>query len=539
MFTGDVLLFFVEMLAEMGYYAIMIHATENKAIKQPVVVVMGHVDHGKSSLLEAIKEDFVITAKESGGITQHIGAYEVIVPLEKAQSSRDSHQAGEGLSFEGSRITFIDTPGHEAFSAMRQRGAKVADIAILVVDASEGVKDQTKEAIKFIKTAGIPMLVAFNKIDKPGSDPEKVKQQLSKEDVLTESWGGKVPSVKVSAKMKQGIKELLETILLMAEMEELKADLLANPQGTVIESLLDAKKGAVATLILEKGVLKIGDILGTNSAFGKIKRLLNFQGKEAGEILPGQPCRILGFEAPPVVGETAVCYKSIDQAKENLKIKKVSHGMEVPPEGNERKFFNVIVKADVHGSLEAIEHILQAIPTEKVGLRVLRYDVGDISAKDVKEAESVKGAIFGFRVKVDENTKFLAQQKRVKIRIFEVIYEMVQEARQEMLVVLAPETKRIDLSQLKIIAYFKKAKDTQIIGGKVLEGEFTKNTMVEVFRNDEMVGKGRIKSLEREKKEVGKAVKGQEIGMMFVGDVKVEIDDIFKIYREEKQRGTL
>ena len=511
--------FFLEKANKMGYYAIMINETKNKEIKQPVVVVMGHVDHGKSSLLEAIKEDFVITAKESGGITQHIGAYEVMV--------------GE------SKITFIDTPGHEAFSAMRQRGAKVADIAILVVDAVEGVKDQTKEAIKFIKTADIPMLVAFNKIDKPGSDPEKVKQQLSQEDILTESWGGKVPSVKVSAKMKQGIKELLETILLMAEMEELKADLLASPQATVIESLLDAKKGAVATLVLEKGILKTGDVLGTNSAFGKIKRLLNFQGKEASEIFPGQPCRVLGFEVPPVVGEVAVCYKSIELARENLKIEKISHGMEIPPEGDERRFFNVIVKADVHGSIEAIEHILQAIPTEKVGLRILRYDVGDISATDVKEAESVNGAIFGFRVKADENTKFLAQQKRVKIRIFEVIYEMVQEARQEMLVVLAPETKRIDLSQLKIIAYFKKAKDTQIIGGKVLEGEFTKNTMVEVFRNDEMVGKGRIKSLEREKKEVGKAIKGQEIGMMFSGDIKIEIDDILKIYREEKQKGTL
>ncbi|MDD5738926.1 MAG: translation initiation factor IF-2 [Candidatus Pacebacteria bacterium] len=507
----------------------MTNEIENKKAKQPVVVVMGHVDHGKSSLLEAIREDFVITAKESGGITQHIGAYEVAVP------------SAEG----DQRITFIDTPGHEAFSAMRQRGAKVADIAILVVDAVEGVKDQTKEAIKFIKTANIPMLVAFNKIDKPGADAEKVKQQLSQNDVLVESWGGKVPSVKVSAKMKQGIKELLETILLMAEMEELKADLLAIPQGTVIESSLDAKKGAIATLVLEKGILKNGDIVGTNSAFGKIKRLLNFQGREASEIFPGQPCRVLGFETPPVVGEVVVVCECLNKAKDNLKIKdsKVQEKpkqLQAEQEGEEvKKIFNVIVKADVHGSLEAIEHILQAIPTEKVGLRVLRYSVGDINANDVKEAESINGAIFGFRVKVDESTKFLAQQKRVKIRIFEVIYEMVQEARQEMLIVLAPEIKRIDLSQLKIIAYFKKAKDTQIIGGKVLEGEFTKNTMVEVFRNDEMIGKGRIKSLEREKKEVGKAIKGQEVGMMFSGDIKIEIDDVFKIYREEKQKGTL
>ncbi|MDD5433663.1 MAG: translation initiation factor IF-2 [Candidatus Pacebacteria bacterium] len=497
----------------------MTNNLENIRVKQPVVVVMGHVDHGKSSLLEAIREDFVICAKESGGITQHIGAYEI--------------------EFQGKPISFIDTPGHEAFSAMRQRGAKVADIAILVVDAVEGVKDQTKEAIKFIKTANIPMLIAFNKIDKPGTDVEKVKQQLSQEDVLTESWGGKVLSVKVSAKMKQGINELLEAILLLAEMEELKADTSSKPEGIIIESCLDAKKGTIATLVLEKGILRTGDVLGTPTAFGKIKRLLNFQGKEVLEVLPGQSCRVLGFEMPPVVGEQAVFYNHLNQARNNLTIIKDKKEPEVQEEGDERKFFNVIVKADVRGSLEAIEHIFSAIPTDKVGLRVLRYDVGDVIAADVKEAETANGAIFGFRVKVDENTKSLAQQKRVKVRIFEVIYEMAQEARQEMLLVLAPEIKRIDLSQLKIIAYFKKTKDAQIIGGKVIEGEFTKNTMVEVFRNDELIGKGRIRSLEREKQEVGKATKGQEVGMMFVGDVKVEIDDIFKIYREEKQKGTL
>jgi len=513
------------MLDKMGYYAIMANETGNNQARQPVVVVMGHVDHGKSSLLEAIREDFVITAKESGGITQHIGAYEVDV--------------------DGHRITFIDTPGHEAFSAMRQRGTKVADIAILVVDAVEGVKDQTKEAIKFIKTADIPMLVAFNKIDKPGADPEKVKQQLSQNDVLVESWGGKTPSVKVSAKMKQGIKELLETILLMVEMEELKADVAAVPSGTIIESSLDAKKGAVATLVLEEGILKNGDIVGTNSSFGKIKRLLNFQGREVSDVLPGQPCRILGFEVPPVVGEVAIVYESLDKAKDGLKAKDVKV-QEKPKQqqgeqenGEIKKIFNVIIKADVHGSLEAIEHILSSIPCDKVGLNILRYGVGDITSADVKEAESANGAIFGFRVKADESIKQFARQKRVKIKIFEVIYEMVQETRQEMLLVLAPEIKRVDLSQLKIIAYFKKAKDTQIIGGKVLEGEFTKNTMVEVFRNDEMAGHGRIKSLEREKKEVGKAIKGQEVGMMFSGDVKIEIDDILKIYREEKQKGTL
>ncbi|MDD4990456.1 MAG: translation initiation factor IF-2 [Candidatus Pacebacteria bacterium] len=533
----------VETRRKIGYYANMVNEIENKKVKQPVVVVMGHVDHGKSSLLEAIKEDFVITAKESGGITQHIGAYEVIVPSEKAQSSRASQPVGEGLhdfSSIGTKITFIDTPGHEAFSAMRQRGARVADIAILVIDAAEGIKPQTKEAINFIKKAEIPMVVAFNKMDKPGADAEKVKQELSREDILVESWGGKVLSVKVSAKTKQGINELLETILLVGEMEDLKADLKSQPEAIVIESSLDAKRGAVATLILEKGILKAGDILGTNSAFGKVKKLLSFQGKEIEQVFPGQVARILGFEMPPVVGEKAVSYDNLEKAKNALKPEEPEKIIIVPPEeGSEKIFLNLIIKADVHGSLEAIESVLAGIPQDKVGLKVLHMGVGEINVSDIKEAESSDAVIFGFRLKIGEEIKRFAIQRKVKIKNFEVIYEMVQDVRAEMLAVLAPETERVDLAKLKIIAYFKKSKDTQIIGGKVLEGEFTKNTMVEVFRADEMIGKGRIKSLEREKQEVGKAVKGQEVGMMFVGDVKIEIDDVLQVFREERSKGTL
>ncbi len=531
----------------------------NNSVKnrQPVVVMMGHVDHGKSSLLEAIKEGFVITAKESGGITQHIGAYEVIIPLEKELSSRDRRQADEGVhkeilrtersectrddfAPEGRKITFIDTPGHEAFSAMRQRGARVADIAILVIDAAEGVKPQTKEAIGFIKKAEIPIIVAFNKMDKPGADPEKVKQQLSREGIFVESWGGKVLSVKVSAKTKQGINELLETILLVGEMEDLKADLESKPEAIVIESSLDAKRGAVATLILEKGILKPCDILGTNSAFGKVKKLLSFQGKEIKQVFPGQVARVLGFEMPPVVGEKAAYYENLEKAKSALKPEKREKPIIIPPqEGSEKNFLNLIIKADVHGSLEAIESVLAGIPQDKVGLKVLRMGVGEINVSDIKEAESSNAVLFGFRLKLDETTKNFARQRKVKIRSFEVIYEMVQEARQEMLAVLAPETQRVDLAKLKIIVLFKKSKETQIIGGKVLEGEFTKNTMVEVFRNEEMIGKGRIKSLEREKQEVGKAVKGQEVGIMFAGDVKIELDDILQVFREERSRGTL
>lgn len=495
--------------------------------KQPVVVVMGHVDHGKSSLLEAIREDFVIIAKESGGITQHIGAYEVEFP------SASSGQVSK-------KITFIDTPGHEAFSAMRQRGAKVADVAVLVIDACEGVKPQTKEAIEFIKKAEIPMVVAFNKMDKPGADAEKVKQELSREEILVESWGGKTLSCKVSAKTKQGINELLETILLVAEMESLQADLKSMPQAVVIESSLSAKKGVVATLILEKGVLKTGDILATNSAFGKVKRLSDFQGKDTQEVLPGQPARVSGFEMPPVVGEEVRCFESIEKARAALQIaKKKKPATAAIEASSDKKFLNAIIKADVNGSLEAIESVLAGVPQDKVGLRVLRMAVGEVNAWDIKEAESANAVILSFRLKTDEAIKNFARQRKVKIKNFEVIYEMVQEVRAEMLAVLAPETKRIDLAKVKIIALFKKSKEMQVIGGRVLEGEFTQNTMAEVFRNEEMIGKGRIKSLQKEKQEVGKATKSQEVGIMFTGDVKIEIDDVLQVFREERQKGTL
>ncbi len=268
--------------------------------RPPVVVVLGHVDHGKSSLLEAIR-DFKITAKESGGITQHIGAYEI--------------------EEKGKKITFIDTPGHEAFSAMRARGAQVADIAILVVDAADAVQPQTKEAVNVIKKAGIPMIVALNKIDKPTADPEKIKRELSKIDVLVESIGGKIPSIEISAKTKQGIDELLELILLVAEMENLKADLTSPVEGVVIESYLNSLRGPMATLLVQKGILEKKDIIGTNSAFAKIKNMEDFQGKTIDKALPSQPVVVLGFEKSPWVGEKFKKYNSIEEATSRIEKK--------------------------------------------------------------------------------------------------------------------------------------------------------------------------------------------------------------------------
>ncbi|HDL75025.1 MAG TPA: GTP-binding protein, partial [bacterium] len=334
----------------------MIKEKQKLITRPPVVVILGHVDHGKSSILEAIK-DLKITEKESGGITQHIGAYEV--------------------EHNGKKITFIDTPGHEAFSAMRSRGSELADIAILVVAAEEGIKPQTKEAIEHIRKTGIPSIVAINKIDKPQADPEKVKRELSKEDFLVESLGGKIPSVNTSAITNQGIPELLELILLIAEMEELKGDILKPGQGVVIESYLDPKRGACATLLLRDGTLKTMDIVATSTTLGKIRTLEDFQGNIIKKATPSVPAVVTGFQRPPQVGEKFEVFQNIETAQKYLeKKKRKKEKREIVFIEPGKKVLNLILKSDVLGSLEAIEQVLKNLPQEKVGLRILKKEVG-------------------------------------------------------------------------------------------------------------------------------------------------------------------
>jgi len=493
--------------------------TESIQPRPPVVVILGHVDHGKSSILESIK-NLKITEKEAGGITQHIGAYEI------------EHQ--------GKKITFIDTPGHEAFSAMRSRGAKVADIAILVVAADEGVKPQTKEAILHIKKAGIPMIVAINKIDKPGANPEKVKQELAKVDVLVESLGGKVPSVETSAITKKGIDTLLELILLVAEMEELKGDRSQPGEGVIIESYLDKHRGPTATLILRNGVLNLGDIIGTPSTLGKVKALEDFQGNSLERAFPSQPCIVLGFENVPQVGEKAKVFSDIKSAEEYLeKEKGLPRPSEVFVVEPDKKVLNIILKTDVLGSLEPIEGVLKNLPQEKVILRILKGEVGDISDSDVKLAKSSQAKIIGFRVKVTPIAQRLAEREKIKILIYDVIYELSQGVRQLMERMLEPEKVRVDLGKMKVLVIFKTSKNRQIIGARVIEGEVRKGTMIEVLRNEEKIGKGKLINLQRNKKDIEKGVKGEECGILYEGDVKIAEGDILVIYREESRKGEL
>jgi translation initiation factor IF-2 len=501
---------------------------ETKTIKKPpVVVILGHVDHGKSSILEKIK-DLKITEKESGGITQHIGAYEIILPADKGKEDQ-------------AKITFIDTPGHEAFSAMRARGTKTADVIILVVAADEGVKTQTKEAIQLVKKSKLPLIVAFNKIDKPNAQAEKVKRELAKYDILVESLGGSVPSVELSAKTGQGIESLLELILLVADMEDLKADLSQPAEGTVIESFLDSQKGPIATIILAQGVLKEQDVIATDTTWGKIRMIKDFQGNSLKEALPGQPVSILGFEKTPRVGDKFSFYSDSFQALGNIEKEKEKEKEEpsVFFVDENKKVLNIILKADVLGSLEAIEAVLKNIPQERVILRILKSDVGDIQESDVKLADSSKAAIFGFRVKTDSNASSLVLQKKIRVRVFEVIYELVQGIREAMESLLSAEKIRKDTGEMEITAVFSKRRKRQTIGGIVREGFIEKGKESEVIRDGEVIGKGKIINIQESRKDVERSKKGNECGLLFESDLKIEKGDLIRLYQETREKGSL
>jgi len=498
---------------------------DNLQPRPPVVVVLGHVHHGKTTILDFIRKTKV-AEKESGGITQHIGAYEIEHP------SASSGQA--------SKITFIDTPGHEAFSAMRSRGAKVADIAILVVAAEEGIKPQTKEAILHIKKSGIPMIVAINKIDKPQADVAKVKRELSQNDILVESMGGKTPSVEVSAKTGQGIPELLEIILLLAEMAELKGDNVKPGEGVIIEAYLDAHRGPTATLLLRDGILSKGDIIATRTTVGKAKALENFQGEPLDKALPSTPCIVLGFEKVPQVGEKFEVYPDVETAEHYIEKKERKAGegeVFIVEEG--QRVLNLILKADVQGSIEAIEEVLKSLPQDKVILRILKGEVGEVNESDLKLARSGGAKILGFRIKTNVRAVQLAERDNISVMTFDIIYELAQSVRALMERRVASEKVRIDSGKLKVLIVFLTDKKRQIIGGKVIEGELKKGVQLEVLRREALVGKGRLINLQKNKKDIEKAGKGEECGLLYEGDIKIEVGDILQAHIDEKIKGEL
>ena len=493
---------------------------DNMEIRPPVVVILGHVDHGKTSILDYIRKAH-IAEKEAGGITQHIGAYQI------------EHQ--------GKIITFIDTTGHEAFSAMRSRGAKVADIAVLVVAAEEGIKPQTKEAINHIKKSGLPLIVALNKIDKKEAQPEKVKRELKDAEIVVESLGGQVPSINVSAKTGQSIDELLEMINLVAEMEELKSNPDKPASGVIIESRLDSLRGPTATLLVKDGTLKNIDIIGTGSAFGRIKTMEDFRIQVIKETGPSAPVIVTGFNQVPQIGEKFDVFENSEAAQKKVEQKTAKRKEEkevffIPVD---KKVLNILLKADVRGSLEAIRESLQAIPQEEIVLRVLKSEVGEINENDIKLAQSGQAKIIGFRVKTSSKIQQIAEQQKVKILTFEIIYELIQKTRDLLAGLLAPEIIKNVLGQLKVLAIFPAKKGRQIIGGKVTNGQIKRGAFIEIIRENKRIGKGKLIQLQHNKKDVEEVAKNQECGIMFEGGATIEERDIIEVYEEEKKKREL
>ena len=454
--------------------------------------------------------------KPGGVITQEIGLFEVEV--------------------EGSKVTFLDTPGHEIFSQMRERGAKVADIAILVVSAIEGPKDQTKEALEAIKKAQIPFLVAITKVDLPGANAQRVKQELMKIGVTVEEFGGDVPAIETSAKTGQGIKELLEILILLAEMQSLKAEITKNPKGVIVESQFDPKKGILATCLVEEGILKVGQVVGTKTAFGKIRRMENWKKEVLNEAFPGQGVLVFGFEEQPGVGEIFEVFESIEKAKENLeKIEKRERKILVPEEG--QKTFDIILKADCLGSLEALERLIERFPQDKVLVRVLKSEVGLVSEDDIKLAKTSGGKILAFKTEVDKVAKkILEKERQIKVYQFSVIYDLLEWIKKGIERLLEPEIERKEIGKLEVLVLFWRSGSRQIVGGKMIEGEVKRGVKIEILRGEEIVGRGKVINLQINKRDVEKAKKGDEVGILYEGDERIKEGDILIFVVEEKKK---
>jgi translation initiation factor IF-2 len=481
--------------------------------RPPIVVILGHIDSGKTSLLNAILGLEFVEEKPGGIITQEVKAIQV--------------ERGE------KKITFIDTPGHEAFSKMRSQGAKVADIGILVVDGVEGVKQQTKEAIFELKSAKIPFIVAINKIDKLEADSEKVKRELKAEGVLVEDFGGEIPVVKTSAKTREGIEDLLDLILLLAEIKKIRADFEKPGEGVVIESFLDPKRGPIANIILHEGKIKTGDFVATQSTFGKIRKMENHKGEEIKEAEAGDPVILLGFEKIPQVGERLKVFKSKEEAQRFI-ISEKEKKEELEKVEKEGKFINLILKADSLGSLEAVKEVLKNFTQNGISLKILEASIGEITDSDIELASVGNAFIFGFKTKIKKEIKELAQRKKVRIFIFNVIYDLVDELKKIIEKVLKPKEEEIEIGRVKVLVEFWSEKNRQIVGGRIIEGRVERESRIEIQRGEEIIGKGKLINLQKNKKDIEVGKKGEEVGILYEGEGKIEKGDILIFYKKFK-----
>jgi translation initiation factor IF-2 len=491
--------------------------------RPPIVTILGHVDHGKTTLLDYIRKSN-ITEQEFGGITQHIGAYQVDV--------------------KGKKITFLDTPGHEAFTAMRARGAQVTDIAVLVVAADDGVMPQTIEAINHARAAGVQIIVAINKIDKPEANVDRTKQQLAEQGLVVESWGGDTVCVELSAKTGENVDELLEMILLVAELQELKADPTGPVEATVIEAKLDRGKGPVATVLVQSGTLRQGDAVVVGQHYGRIKAMLDDRGQKVQEAGPSTPVEILGLSGVPMAGDKLEVYENEKQAREvaeareeEAKSKRLSVVRHVTladlykqlQEGNVKEF-NVVLKADVQGSVEAIRQSLERLSTEEVKVNVIHSAVGSIGESDVLLASASNAVIIGFNVKVDPMAKRMADTEHIEIRTYQIIYDLIDEVKAAMAGLLEPVIEEFVLGHVEVRAIFKLPKGGVVAGSYVTDGKVVRNAQARVMRNGDIIYTGKISSLRHLKEDVREMAAGFECGIMIDGFDGFQVGDTIEVF---------
>jgi translation initiation factor IF-2 len=494
-----------------------IRSDEKLDPRPPIVTILGHVDHGKTTLLDTIRKESVASG-ESGGITQHISAYQA--------------------KKRGKMITFIDTPGHEAFSAMRERGVSIADIAILVVAADDGVRPQTKEVITYLKEKNIPTIVAINKIDKPNANTARVKQELAELDIVIEEWGGKVMCNEISAKNNIGITELLESIILLAEVEDFRANEKRDGLAVVLESYKDDQRGPVATVLVRTGTLRIGQDITVGKTYGRIRNMTDYRGKTIEKATPSMPVVIFGLIDTAETNDIL----QVANAKRSARLKSQEVAMRLTGDKKQVKSvndndtipkLNVIIKSDVQGSTEAIAQILDTIPQTKVAIDYVDTGVGNITESDIKMAQSSEALIYGFNVAISPVAKRMAEDAQVNVSTYKVIYELVDDIKNRLMNLLPDEIERTDIGELEVLGVFRTEKQRMIIGGRVTKGKvIAKDAKIDVYRGDNHIGTGTLINLQNNKVNVDEVKKDQECGITFEGETKIKVGDICKIYTE-------
>lgn len=520
--------------------------------RPPVVVVLGHVDHGKTLLLDAIRKTHIAKG-EAGGITQHIGAYQVTVPTKEEPSPSGAPTKDEPsskLRSDGGfrTITFIDTPGHEAFKAMRSRGAKVADVAILVVAADDGIQPQTIEALRIIEKAKLPFVVAINKIDKPEANAERVKKELAELNLLPEEWGGKTNVIPVSAKEGTGIPDLLDLTLLVADVEKdtIKADPAGPVLGMVIEAHIDKGEGPVATVVIHSGTLRPGDAVVVGKAFGRIRVLKDFRGHVVSQAPPSMPVRILGLKGTPEVGD--LLRPAADLAGVRKELRKVQYTRKAAPIPEEKgemsetagqKAVNLVLKADTLGSLEAIGAALKDLDHPEVQTVIIDQGLGNITEADILRAETSGALLWGFNVQVSRAAEEVARGKHIAIKTYRIIYELLDEVRAEMEKLLVPEVVERELGSVKILAVFRSDKASMIVGGRVLDGKIENGAYAKTLRDGREIGRGQIAQLQVQKVSTQEVLRGQECGIKYRGEPIMAVGDLLVAYRREEWQRQL